>query len=348
MDDPNITMKEYIRLEEEKALKRGKVFNWEIAKYGKIWYDEDIHDLRSVKTEFPTIAFNDELSSKKTLSCEPTISSLNNEIDFRISFNDFDDKDYTNLYVPFGIPFDPKRYYKDGDYARMLRRPRSKWVERGNPFSFLNCRAIRHMALPPRYQRHEYLRYEGLQYTDADIADFETKLSRIYRREIHRVQVFNFRGLPDLMAEGLSIRMLMENRDAQGQREASSVIVIAHALPIIDMVKLVRLQLCFELMTLGHGYPQDLLGRREVHEELLRRLRFTTWTVTSLTRMMDRAGVPYMRYSESLVEYERHTRRMSDGASTSSAPQQPDPWSLYAFPFDFILCTFILLVSCCT
>ncbi|GJY93225.1 hypothetical protein Tco_0509007, partial [Tanacetum coccineum] len=29
-----------------------------------------------------------------------------------------------NLYVPFGIPFDPKWYYKDGNYARMLRRPR--------------------------------------------------------------------------------------------------------------------------------------------------------------------------------------------------------------------------------
>ncbi|GJZ11031.1 ribonuclease H-like domain-containing protein [Tanacetum coccineum] len=34
MDDPNITMEEYIRLEEEKARKRGKEFNWETAKYG--------------------------------------------------------------------------------------------------------------------------------------------------------------------------------------------------------------------------------------------------------------------------------------------------------------------------
>ncbi|GKD30548.1 hypothetical protein Tco_1241326, partial [Tanacetum coccineum] len=25
----------------------------------------------------------------------------------------------------FGIPFDPKRYYKDGDCARKLRRPRT-------------------------------------------------------------------------------------------------------------------------------------------------------------------------------------------------------------------------------
>ncbi|GKF04930.1 hypothetical protein Tco_0035598 [Tanacetum coccineum] len=52
MDDPNITMEEYIRLEEEKARRRGKVYNWETATYGKIWYDEDIHDLRYVETEF--------------------------------------------------------------------------------------------------------------------------------------------------------------------------------------------------------------------------------------------------------------------------------------------------------
>ncbi|GJY22068.1 hypothetical protein Tco_0394634 [Tanacetum coccineum] len=75
MDDPNITMEEYIRLEEEKAPKRGKVFNWETTKYGKIWYDEDLHDLRSVETEFPAISFNDE--------------SL---------FDDFDDEDYTVIF----------------------------------------------------------------------------------------------------------------------------------------------------------------------------------------------------------------------------------------------------------
>ncbi|GKA45343.1 hypothetical protein Tco_0738139 [Tanacetum coccineum] len=62
MDDPNITMEEYIRLEEEKSRRRGKVFNLETAKYGKIWYDEDVHDLISVEIEFPAIAFNDENS----------------------------------------------------------------------------------------------------------------------------------------------------------------------------------------------------------------------------------------------------------------------------------------------
>ncbi|GJY69832.1 hypothetical protein Tco_0472814 [Tanacetum coccineum] len=99
MDDPNITMEEYIRLEEEKARKHGKVFNWETAKYGRIWYDEDVHDLRSVETEFPAIIFNDNLTSIETLYCEPTVSSLNdNEIDFRISFDEFDNEDYTIVY----------------------------------------------------------------------------------------------------------------------------------------------------------------------------------------------------------------------------------------------------------
>nr|GFA37616.1 hypothetical protein [Tanacetum cinerariifolium] len=64
--------------------------------YGKIWYDDDTHDLRSVKTEFPAIVFNDELTSEEALSCEPTVSSLNdNIIDFRISFDESDDEDYT-------------------------------------------------------------------------------------------------------------------------------------------------------------------------------------------------------------------------------------------------------------
>ncbi|GJV42642.1 hypothetical protein Tco_1421082 [Tanacetum coccineum] len=99
MDDPNITMEEYIRLEEEKAQKHGKVFYWETAKYGKIWYDEDVHDLGSVETEFPAIVFNDNLTSNKTLSCEPTISSLNDdEINFRISFDESDDEDYTVIF----------------------------------------------------------------------------------------------------------------------------------------------------------------------------------------------------------------------------------------------------------
>ncbi|GJX22449.1 hypothetical protein Tco_0226894 [Tanacetum coccineum] len=68
MDDPNITMEEYIRLEEEKAHRRGKVYNWETAMYGTIKDNEDVHDLESDETEFPAIIFNYMLTSEATLS----------------------------------------------------------------------------------------------------------------------------------------------------------------------------------------------------------------------------------------------------------------------------------------
>ncbi|GJW21585.1 hypothetical protein Tco_0032207 [Tanacetum coccineum] len=65
----------------------------------KIWDNEDVHDLGSVETNFPAIVFNDTLTSEATLSCEPTVSSFNNnKIDFRISFDESGDEDYTVIY----------------------------------------------------------------------------------------------------------------------------------------------------------------------------------------------------------------------------------------------------------
>ncbi|GKD55580.1 hypothetical protein Tco_1288967 [Tanacetum coccineum] len=98
MDDPNITMKEYIRLEEEKACRLGKVYNWETAKYGKVWDNKDVHDLGYVEMEFPAIVCNDTLTSEATFLCEPTVSSLNDEIDFRMSFDESDDEDCTIIF----------------------------------------------------------------------------------------------------------------------------------------------------------------------------------------------------------------------------------------------------------
>ncbi|GJZ37328.1 hypothetical protein Tco_0583519 [Tanacetum coccineum] len=96
MDDPNITMEEYIRLEEEKARRHGKVYNWETATYGKIWYDEDVHDLGSVENEVPAIVFDNALTSKVMPSYELMVSPLNdNKIEFIISFDESDDEDHT-------------------------------------------------------------------------------------------------------------------------------------------------------------------------------------------------------------------------------------------------------------
>ncbi|GJX03828.1 hypothetical protein Tco_0189744 [Tanacetum coccineum] len=280
----------------------------------------------SVETEFPAIAFNNEISFEKTLSCEPTVSSLNDEIDFRILFDDSDDEDtevfdktsfsykiistndlktdsendnekngfpaivyndaqasksdlltelilrpqhidefdlknetslsehdeeeqkvlYFNDLFPFNIihPDDlksektmmimrsikyslweildsrgaiPSKTTIDakiailemGEYSQKWHNgiSRSKSIETSNGLAAMQAQlnnlgreikkvnekvyvAQSNMAYgsSPRDQRYQYLRYEGLQYTDVDIVDFE----------------------------GLSARMLMEHRDAQG------------------------------------------------------------------------------------------------------------------------------------
>ncbi|GJX34916.1 hypothetical protein Tco_0246473 [Tanacetum coccineum] len=99
MDDPNITMKEYIRLQEEKALSRDETFNWQTATYGKREYCDDEDDsFTNFKTEFPAIVF-DDITSNTSIYCESTVSPLHdNEIDFRISFDESDDEDYTVIY----------------------------------------------------------------------------------------------------------------------------------------------------------------------------------------------------------------------------------------------------------
>ncbi|GKD47563.1 hypothetical protein Tco_1276539, partial [Tanacetum coccineum] len=75
-----------------------------------------------------------------------------------------------------------------------------------------------------------------------------------------------------------------------------------------------------------HGMREALQGQRVVLDSMAHDFsRFTTWTVTSLAQLMDRAGVPYTIYSELPVEYQRCTKQRTDGASTSTAPQQPDP-----------------------
>ncbi|GJS15595.1 hypothetical protein Tco_0410067 [Tanacetum coccineum] len=96
MDDPNLTMEEYIRLEEEKAHKRGKVFNWQTDTYGKIRVNDDFCNLRSMEAEFPAIVINDDFAQQDTLQCKSQVSTpVNNELDFKISFDESDDEDYT-------------------------------------------------------------------------------------------------------------------------------------------------------------------------------------------------------------------------------------------------------------
>ncbi|GJW34343.1 hypothetical protein Tco_0054375 [Tanacetum coccineum] len=95
MDDPNITTEEYIRLEEEKALRHGRTFNWRTATFEKVKnYEEKDDCFIDFETEFLAIVFDNTLTSDTELPSEPTVCPPN-KIDFIISLDESDDEDYT-------------------------------------------------------------------------------------------------------------------------------------------------------------------------------------------------------------------------------------------------------------
>ncbi|GKB11897.1 hypothetical protein Tco_0845820 [Tanacetum coccineum] len=88
-----------------------------------------------------------------------------------------------NLYVPFGIPFDPKRFYKDSVCIKKLRRPR----------------------------------YEVKGYTNEIIHDFKERLGTIFGRQFNWVHVLDFKGLIKDMKQGLTDRLRMVYTRSEGQ-----------------------------------------------------------------------------------------------------------------------------------
>ncbi|GJZ13347.1 hypothetical protein Tco_0548577 [Tanacetum coccineum] len=206
MNNPNLTMEEYIRLEEEKAHKHGKVFDWQTATYGKIRVDDDLHNLSSVEAEFPAIVINDDFAPQDALQykSQPVISCFD-DLDF---FNDFENE------FPAIVYNDAQKSESD-----LLTRP------------ILNPQHIDEFDLNNKTSLSEYDEEEQNVLYFNDLFPFNIICSDdlksekdndndmalpprgIHMREVHRVPVFNFGGLLDLMVEGLTARLTMEHRD---------------------------------------------------------------------------------------------------------------------------------------
>ncbi|GJV23015.1 hypothetical protein Tco_1375710 [Tanacetum coccineum] len=233
MDDPNITMEEYIRLEEEKAQRHGRTFNWQSATYGKIEYCEDEDNrFTNFRTEYPTIVFDDTLTSDAALSCEPTVTPLNkNESDFKISFDESDDEDYMpmishsddlNFFKDFENEFPTITY--DDDLTSKLTEPSIRYgVSIPDGYGVSNdfpqiLNPIQHMApLPPRDQRHQWLRYQVEGYTEDIMHNYEQRLKTIWGRSVNRVHILDFSRLTEGMRRTLADRLRMVYTGDEGQ-----------------------------------------------------------------------------------------------------------------------------------
>nr|GEW85030.1 hypothetical protein [Tanacetum cinerariifolium] len=154
MDDPNITMEKYIRLNEEKARRHGRTFNWQTATFEKVKDYEDEDDCSiDFKTEFPAIVFDNIVIPSETTVCPPNESKF----DVIISLDESDDEDYMKktMIVTISIHDNFHRVMK-------LRKDIA--------------------SLPPVDERHPWLRYKVKGYTSGIVQSYEQRLDTIWSR----------------------------------------------------------------------------------------------------------------------------------------------------------------------
>nr|GEU86807.1 hypothetical protein [Tanacetum cinerariifolium] len=302
MDDPNMTMEEYIMLEEKKARRHGQVFNRKTATYGNIRVDDDFRDLRFVETKFPAIVMDITFASQDALPCESNLKTDskndNEEVNIPLflspmpttSFVDDLDffKDFKNEFP--AIVYNDTQMSKSDLLTEPILSPQhidefnlndetsmSKYdKEEQNvlyfndlfPFNIIHFDNLKSkkdndeneidivqssgdMALPPHDQRHQYLRYKGLQYTDADILDFKSRLTRIHMREdlilslSDRLIAYSIAGRSQ--ATEKFVARLAKHFGLLTIEILHGLMVIAPELLIIDIAELVRLQIYIEI-----------------------------------------------------------------------------------------------------
>ncbi|GKD73152.1 hypothetical protein Tco_1331434 [Tanacetum coccineum] len=239
MDNPNITMEEYIRLQEEKARRQGRTFDWQTARYDKReYYETEDDSFTDLRTEYPAIVLDD--ISDATFSREPTVSPLdNNEIDFNISFDESDDEDYM-------IVFDENSFSckiisvdnlktdseNENDKVNMPSSPSPEltigyfddlefFKDFENEFTAIDCNDLKskfdplnepsvNMApLPYRDLRHPWIRYQVDGYDEGIVHNYEQRHETIWGRPVNQVHVLDFAGLTDGMRQTLGDKLSM-------------------------------------------------------------------------------------------------------------------------------------------
>ncbi|GKA60919.1 hypothetical protein Tco_0760326, partial [Tanacetum coccineum] len=75
------------------------------------------------------------------------------------------------------------------------------------------------MTIPPRNERHEWLRFDTQGYTKEEIHDFETRLGKIFYRKVHRVQTLDFDRVAEIEDLDMDIteRLRMQHKDVDGE-----------------------------------------------------------------------------------------------------------------------------------
>ncbi|GKC24113.1 hypothetical protein Tco_1026263 [Tanacetum coccineum] len=155
---------------------------------------DDLDYFKDLENEFPTILYNDGLTSKSDVGIKPLINSecidelnLINET----SLSDYDEEIVSRFNDLFNdIHPDNLKSEKDDDdnNISIIQSSKDNEITHGE---------MDMAPLPAVAQRHLWLRYPIEEYTEEIRRSYEQRLETIWSRPVNRVYVLDFEGLTD-------------------------------------------------------------------------------------------------------------------------------------------------------
>nr|GEZ01827.1 hypothetical protein [Tanacetum cinerariifolium] len=178
MEDLNITMEKYIKIEEEKARRQGRTFNWQTTTYGKIEYYENEDDsFTKLKTKYTAIVFDD--TSDSTLMGTYAKNRFENEND--------------KINTPSSLSPEPTiGYIDDLDFFKDFK----------NEFPSISYNDLMSKSDP-------LIEPSVKGYDEGIVHSYEQRLEMIWGKAVNRVHVLYFAGLTDGMKQTLGDRLSM-------------------------------------------------------------------------------------------------------------------------------------------
>ncbi|GJW93742.1 zinc finger, CCHC-type containing protein [Tanacetum coccineum] len=224
--------------------------------------DED-DSFTNFETEYPAIVFDDTITSDAALSCEPTVSPLNeNEIDFRISFDESDNEDYMVIFDENSFSYkiisvdnlkmDSKN---ENDKVNMPSSPSSEptvhyfddldfFKDFENEFLTITYNndltepSVNMAPLPLRDQRHLWLRYQVEGCTEDIMHNYDQRLKIIFGRHAEG------RKSGARLSGGHFIGRLAAYFGLVSDQGLRGLSMVTRELSFIDLLELSRLNIC--------------------------------------------------------------------------------------------------------
>nr|GEW36357.1 hypothetical protein [Tanacetum cinerariifolium] len=251
MDNPNITMEEYIRLREEKGRRHGKVYNWETDKYA--------------------IVYNDALTSKSDSSTEPVkIPHHIDEFDLKTetSISECDEEEqnvvYFNDLFPFNIIYpDDLESNKDNDDEIDILQSLEGGARRSMTWRQFILALGFHTTEEMAEDKFEAYWF-GRLFKSRSILYIHQRSAAEDVPQVNLIQHAEGRKSSSKLSGGHFIWRLARHFGLVSDDGLRRLSVVTRELPVIDMGKLIKLNICMEVgddwTWVAHGTKRQLVA----------------------------------------------------------------------------------------